>query len=181
MPPATKKENKPIGSANTAVADDRFFMAIEEVDRMVLDPLMGEANMLKEETCARFTCAEELFDGSKPEDWLDKEAEDLLIAGETASAMLTEEHSNLTPIPSACSKSKLMLHMALHTPMSSCALDKEGYCASSGGGDSELVHPHRDGAGQAACTMHCPIGHISDTSVCKLVAGRLKGTLLEQA
>jgi hypothetical protein len=76
-PPATKKENKPIGSANTAVADDikgnRFFMAIEEVDHAqvehtVLDLLMGEADMLKEETRTRFAHVEELFYGSGSED-----------------------------------------------------------------------------------------------------------------
>jgi hypothetical protein len=189
-PPATKTENKPVGSANTAVADDvegdGFFMAIEEVDRAqvehaVPDPLMGEADMLKEETRARFARAEELFDGSGSEDWLDQEAEDLLIAGETAGAVLTEDDSNLTPVPSSRSESKLALHMAPHAPASNRALDEEGYRACSGGGDSELVHPRGDGAGQAARNTHRPMGLISDTSVCKLVAGRLKGTLLERA
>ena len=77
MPPATKIENKLIGLANTSVADDikgnGFFMAIEEVDcaqvkHMVPDLLMGEADMLKEETCTRFACVEELFDESRSED-----------------------------------------------------------------------------------------------------------------
>jgi hypothetical protein len=161
-------------------------MAIEEVDRVQVEHvvpnlLMGETDMLKEETHARFVHVEELFDGSRPEDWLDEKAEDLLIVEETASAALTKEDSNLTPIPSACSKSKLVLHTVPHAPMSNCALDEEGYCTCSSSSDPELVHPHRDKAGQAVHTMHFPIGHISDTSICKLVAGQLKGTLLEWA
>jgi hypothetical protein len=186
-----KTKNKPVGSANVVVADNiegnGFFMAIEEVNPMqiehaVLDPLMGKTDMLREETCTRSTCAEELFDWSGLEDWLDKEGEELLITEETAGAVLTEEDSNLaTLVPSNCSKSKLALHMAPHMPASNCTLDEEGYCACSGGGDLELMHPHRDGAGQAAHTSHHPIGHISDTSVHKLVVGQLKGTLLEQA
>jgi hypothetical protein len=113
---------------------------------------------------------------------LDKEGEELLITEETASAMLTEEDSNLaTLVPSNCSKFKLALHMVLHTPVSNCMLDKERYCAHSGSSDLELMHPCRDGAGQAAHIPHRPIGHISDTSVCKLVVGWLKGMLLEWA
>jgi hypothetical protein len=189
--PATKTENKPVGSTNTAVAEDikgnGFFTAIvEEVDHTqvecaVPDLLMGETDMLKEETHARFTCMEELFGRSRPEDWLGQEVEDLLIAGETAGTVLTEEDSNLPPIPSACSKSKLVLHMVLHVPTSNHALNEEDYCTCSSSGDLELVHMCRDGAGQAVHTTHCPMGLISDTSVCKLVAGWLKGMLLEWA
>jgi hypothetical protein len=54
-------------------------------------------------------------------------------------------------------------------------------CTYSGGGDLELMHPCRDGAGQAARITHRPMGHISDTSVHQLVTGWLKGTLLERA
>jgi hypothetical protein len=195
MLPATKTENKPVGSVNIAVPydieGDSFFTAIEEVNHVVLDPLMGETDMLREETHARFARAEELFDGSGPENWLDQEGEKLLIAEETASAVLTkeetastvltEEDSSPTPVPSSCSKSKLTPHMAPHAPVSNHTLDKERYCAYSGGSDLKLVHPCGDGAGQAAHIMHHPMGHISDTSVCQLVAGWLKGTLLEQA
>jgi hypothetical protein len=105
----------------------------------------------------------------------------LLITGETAGAVLTKDDSNLTPVPSSCSESKLALHMAPHAPASNRTPDKEGYCACSGSGDSKLMHPHGDGAGQAARNMHRPIGLISDTSVHKLVVGQLKGMLLERA
>jgi hypothetical protein len=174
-----------MGSANTAVAydieGDGFFITIEEVnhaqvEHVVPDPLIGETDMLREETHM-----EELFNGSGPEDWLDQEGEELLIAEETASAMLTKEDSSPTPVPSSRSKSKLAPHMALHAPVSNCMLDEERYCAYSGCSDLELVHPHGDGAGQAVHTTHCPMGHISDTSVHQLVAGWLKGMLLEWA
>jgi hypothetical protein len=144
-----------MGSVNIVVANNikgnGFFLAIEKVDPvqikyMVLDPLIGETDMLMEETHARFVCAEELFDWSGSEDWLDKEGEELLIAEEIAGTVLTEEDSNLaTPVPSNCSESKLALHMVLHVLMSNCTLDKEGYCACSSSSDLELVHLCRDG------------------------------------
>jgi hypothetical protein len=90
---------------------------------------MGEADMLREETRARFARAEELFDGSGPENWLDQEGEELLIAEETAGAVLTEEDSSPTPVPSSRSESKLAPHMAPHAPASNRTIDEERYCA----------------------------------------------------
>jgi hypothetical protein len=92
----SKPENKPVGSANVVVTDDiegdGFFMAIEEVDHVhvehaVPDLLMGETSTPNEEAHPESACAEEFFDWSGPEDWLDKEGE-LFFEEEMAAAVI---------------------------------------------------------------------------------------------
>jgi gag-polypeptide of LTR copia-type/Zinc knuckle len=256
----SKTENKPVGSVNVVVTDDikgdGFFMAIEEVnhahvEHAVLDLLMGETSMLNEEARPKSVCAEEFFDWSGPEDWLDKEGE-LVFEEEMAAAIImtleedtgpctelydsgTTRHispymadfstyTTLSPpiyvntanqqhfpalgegnlviqVPNNGTKSKLVLHKALHVPMvnytlvSISRLDMEGYHAHIGGGGLELVSPCGDRVGWVACTLHClyktmhnfkstdvvemsamelhrHLGHISVASACKLVMSR---------
>jgi hypothetical protein len=76
-------------------------MAIEEVDHAhvehtVLDLLMGESDMLNEEARHKFVCAEEFFDWSRPEDWLDKERE-LFFEEEMAAAIIIPTEEDTSP------------------------------------------------------------------------------------
>jgi hypothetical protein len=93
--------------------------------------------------------------------WMDKEGEEPLFEKEMAGVVITpaeEDSSLVTPVPSNRSdRSPSLCSTWCRTPprpRSNRTIDKEGYCARSGGSDLELVPPCRDGAGQAARTSH---------------------------
>src|SRR5580693_3210412 len=104
---AAKPENKPVGSANTVVANDiegdGFWMAIEEadhaqVDRAEPDPFMGASEQQEEEDArAEFESVEDIFACDESDSWMDKEGEDTADEGETAGTVITPMEEDLSP------------------------------------------------------------------------------------